>query len=445
MLEVTNTMTGKKEQFVPAIPGKVSLYVCGITPYDFAHMGHGRCYVAFDVLYRLLLFLGYDVIYCRNYTDIDDKILTRTEAKFNDKSMHRNVTDRFIKGYKTDMAALNCLVPTYEPRVTENMESIIAFISGLIAKKKAYEVDGDVYFSIRSFPQYGGLSRHDTSYLYTGEGVDPESKKQDPHDFALWKKEKEGTFWKTPWGWGRPGWHIECSALAAQYLGKEIDIHAGGRDLIFPHHENEIAQSEALHGVPFARYWMHNGFVRIDKEKMSKSTGNFFTLRDIFEKYNPMVVRFYFLNHQYRAPLDFSFDQLDALAKSYKKISSLFALSHCDEQMSNNQIKKSSIVQRMLTFLCDDLNTPGMLGVLFQNFSLLQKDEKERCAVKLFLQRVVGLTLIPLQEEEKHLTHKVKQLIVAREKARASKVWARADEIRDQLYAMGYTVQDKKT
>ncbi len=281
MLYLTNSLTGKKEEFKPITPGHVLMYVCGVTPYDKAHVGHGRCYITFDVLFRLLTFLGYKVSYCRNFTDIDDKILNKAEKEFGDRQRYKDISARYIASYHADMQKINCLPPTFEPRVTETIQPIIDFIAGLIQEGKAYAVDGDVYFRINAFPEYGKLSKHKLQDLHAGVRVELNSKKEHPLDFALWKAEPDGTFWKSPWGYGRPGWHIECSAMASKYLAQHIDIHAGGLDLMFPHHENEIAQSEALQGAPFARYWVHNGFVQVNNEKMSKSLGNFFMLEDV--------------------------------------------------------------------------------------------------------------------------------------------------------------------
>lgn len=440
MITITNTLSGKKELFASADDKRVTLYVCGVTPYDWSHIGHGRVYVSFDVFYRLLTFLGYTVSYCRNFTDIDDKILKKAEAHYGDRQRYTDITAEFIEAYHDDMKSLGCLSPDNEPRVTDNIPQIIAFVQGLIDAGKAYAVDGDVYFSLESFPAYGKLSRHKLEDLRAGSRVEVNEKKRDPLDFALWKAEPDGQFWQSPWGWGRPGWHIECSALAAEYLGKSIDIHAGGLDLVFPHHENEIAQSEGLHGVPFAKYWMHNGLVRINQEKMSKSLGNFFTLREVFKQFDPMVIRYYYLTHQYRAPLEFSFDDIKAVEKSYQRLCRVFDAITCDD-MTDEQIKASPTVQKMLTFLQDDLNTPGMLGVLFENLTTLGDDA---CAVKLFVQRVLGLALQPLPEKEIEITPEIQALIDERVQARADKNWARADEIRDQLTALGVDVQDKK-
>jgi cysteinyl-tRNA synthetase len=445
MLKLTNTLSGKKEEFVSLVPHKVSMYVCGITPYDNAHVGHGRVYVSFDILYRLLQSLHYDVAYCRNLTDIDDKILKKAAENFGSKMRYADVTKPVIDSYHENMQALNCLSPDFEPRVTENIDIIIDFVQKLIAAGKAYESNGDVYFRVREFSDYGKLSKHKLEDLRAGARVDVSEKKDDPLDFALWKGEPEGEFWKSPWGWGRPGWHIECSAMAGKYLGSEIDIHAGGLDLIFPHHENEIAQTEALTGKPFARYWLHNGFVMINHEKMSKSLGNFFTLLDIFKQFDPMVVRYYFITHQYKAPLDFSFQDMTVAHKSYQRLTRLLDSVECDEEAPlYYDSLKSDTAKRMMNFLLDDMNTPGMLGVIFESVDLLKSDKDTLCEVKLILQKILGLTCKPLPEEETVLTSEIQQLIAEREDARAAKDWARADAIRDQLKELGYQVQDKK-
>ncbi len=444
MLKISNTLTNKKEPFKPIDPQHVTMYVCGITPYDDAHIGHGRVYVTFDILYRLLQNLGYQVRYCRNLTDIDDKILNKAQKQFGDRMRYADITKVVIEHYHEDMIALNCLPPDYEPRVTENIEPIIHFIEQLIEKEKAYTINGDVYFRIRSFPSYGKLSKHKLEDLRAGARVEVDERKEDPLDFALWKSESDEQFWKSPWGYGRPGWHIECSALALKYLGPQIDIHAGGLDLIFPHHENEIAQTEALTGKQFAKYWMHNGFVQINQEKMSKSLGNFFTLRDIFAKYHPSVLRFYFINHHYKAPLEFSFDELDMVKKSYQRLARILGPVSCDRAEAIKAQEQSAVVTKMKEFVLDDLNTPGMLGILFENLDTIKANEQELCAVKLFLQEVLGMSCEPLPEEEVVITPEIQQLIEEREAARAAKDWKRADAIRDLLKAKGFEVQDKK-
>jgi cysteinyl-tRNA synthetase len=444
MLTITNTLSGTKEPFVPLHKPNVTMYVCGITPYDDAHVGHGRVYVSFDILYRVLQSLGYQVRYCRNLTDIDDKILNKAEKQFGNRLRYADITAPVIEHFRADMNALNCLPPDFEPRVTDNIAPIITFIEKLIAAEKAYVINGDVYFRIRSFPHYGKLSKHKLEDLRAGARVEVDDRKEDPLDFALWKSEPEGEFWKSPWGYGRPGWHIECSALASKYLGSQIDIHAGGLDLIFPHHENEIAQSEALTNKPFATYWMHNGFVQINQEKMSKSLGNFFTLRDIFAKYHPQVLRYYFINHHYKAPLEFSFQDLDMIQKNYQRLTKLLNSVDCKESEARAAQEKSAIITKMRTFILDDLNTPGMLGILFENIDIIKNNAAELCAVKLFLQEICGMTCEPLPETETVITPEIEKLLQEREQARVAKDWARADALRAQLKEMGYDVQDKK-
>ncbi len=443
MLKITNTVTGKKELFRSLENDKVRMYVCGVTPYDVAHIGHGRVYVTFDLLYRLLQFLGYEVTYCRNFTDIDDKLLNKAEREFGDRLRYKEIAQRYIDAYHQDMVALNCLPPTYEPRVTETMPSIIAFIEGLIQKGKAYAVDGDVYFAIASFPAYGKLSKHKVEDLRAGARVELNDKKRDPLDFALWKGEQEGTFWKSPWGYGRPGWHIECSAMADSFLGKQIDIHAGGLDLIFPHHENEVAQSEGLFGVTFANYWMHNGLVRVNQEKMSKSLGNFFTLRQVFEHFHPMVVRFYILSHHYKAPLEFSFEDLTAVQKSYKRLCKAFEGIET-VPLSMATLMETPSIQDMVAFLTDDLNTSGMWGVLFERLATITGDRTTMAHVKTLLTGIMGLDMVPLPEKEVDMTPEIERLLAEREQARQAKDWARSDALRDKLKALGYQVQDMK-
>lgn len=444
MITITNTLTGKKEQLKPLYPHKITLYVCGVTPYDFSHIGHARVYIIFDIFYRLLTFLDNNVIYCRNFTDIDDKLINRAQKEYGNQNSFLMVANQFIQAYQEDMIALNCLPPTFQPRVTEHIPEIIAFIKELIDMGKAYVVGGDVYFSIQSFPTYGNLSKQKLEDLQAGSRVEVNEKKKNPLDFALWKGEPEGTFWKSPWGYGRPGWHIECSALARHFLGEHIDVHGGGMDLMFPHHENEIAQSESLWGAPFARYWMHNAFVRIDQEKMSKSLNNFFTIRDIIKKYDPMVLRYMITSHYYRAPLDFSFEDLDVAQKTYQKLCNFFQKIESPEPLSYAEIKRSEIVQKMVEFLSDDLNTPGMLGVIFENLKNLAANSQEACAVKAFIIDVLGLTLVPLPEKEIVITAQIQQLIEERELARTAKDWKKADELREKLRQLGYEVQDGK-
>jgi len=336
---------------------------------------------------------------------------------------------------------LNCQAPTIQPRVTDNIQPIIQFIKELIDAGHAYQSGNDVYFSIASYPDYGKLSKQKIEDLYAGVRVDVREQKRNPLDFALWKGEPEGEFWLSPWGYGRPGWHIECSVLARMFLGEHIDIHGGGLDLIFPHHENEIAQSESLFGAPFARMWMHNGFVNNNKEKMSKSLGNFLMLHDLFKKFDPMVVRYYFLTHHYRMPIDFSFEGLRSAQKSYERLIRLCAVDCADIDVVGYN---SDIVDQMINFLRDDLNTPGLLGAVFEHIVAIAQNKQELAAVKNILMNVLGLTLQPLAEKELVVTSEIQGLIDARDKARLEKDWARADELRDQLQELGFDVHDGK-
>lgn len=437
-VQLTNTLSGKKEAFISRVAGKASLYVCGITPYDFAHIGHGRCYVVFDVLNRLLRESGYAVAYCRNFTDIDDKLLARAQREYGDPGRYREVADIFITAFREDMAQLGCLTPMFEPRVTDVIPEIIDFISELISGGWAYESNGSVYFAVNKMVDYGKLSGRSTEDLIAGARVDVNPEKNNPLDFALWKAESGEKFWASPWGNGRPGWHIECSVMARVLLGDQFDIHGGGMDLIFPHHENEIAQSQALVGADYVHYWVHNAFVRINKEKMSKSLGNFFTLRQVFEKYDPMVVRFMILGHHYRSPLDFAFDDLDAAQKSYQRLARFFA----DTEPLEENYCAHPIVAQACNFVADDLNTPGALGVVFENLASL--DLAGKAAVKGFLVNLLGLSLVPLAEQIVEITPAIQELIDAREAARKERDWKRADLLRDRLKELGYEARDRK-
>ncbi len=441
-LFLTNTITRKKEEFIPLEDKKVKMYVCGVTPYDYSHIGHGRCYTNFDVLVRLLKLLEYDVTYVRNITDIDDKILNKAK-KDGDISKYQEVAQKYTKAYQEDMQALNCLKPEFEPKVTENIDNIIKFIQKLIDKGNAYILDKDVYFSVDSFKDYGKFSGKKLEDLRMGFRVEVDKRKKNPADFVLWKGNNEDLFWKSPWGYGRPGWHIECSVMVHEYLGETIDIHGGGMDLIFPHHENEVAQSQCHNSKPFSKYWLHNAFININKEKMSKSLGNFFTMRLIFEKFDPMVLRFYFLQHQYRTPIEFTLQGLNSAQTAYKKLIKLFEDVEVISDLSLKDIEKNSISKDMLAALCDDLNTPKTLGILFENSEEIKKDKELAKVVKSLLVNVLGITLLPI-EDYIEITPEINELIAQREKARVDKNWALADEIRDKLKSLGYEVQDKK-
>lgn len=449
-LLLTSTLTGKKELFSSQDGLQVTLYVCGVTPYDYAHIGHGRCYVTFDILYRLLGSLGYEVRYCRNVTDIDDKLMHKAEKEFGSVQEYGKVAHFYTDAFHDDVRKLACLPPTYEPRVTDNIPAIIDAIQGLVRKEYAYVVDGSVYFRVKKHTSYGSLSKQKLEEIQSGARVAVNESKEDPLDFALWKSEATGTFWESPWGWGRPGWHIECSALALKYLGKTIDIHGGGMDLIFPHHENERAQSECLTGLPFVRVWMHNAFVRVKQEKMSKSLGNFVTLRQAFEKVDPMVLRYYFAIHHYRNPLDFSWDDIASAQKSYQKLIGLLgdsvALAAYDTRSSVEQLiaDGGDLMADIMNMITDDLNIQGCIGRIFESAATLRSNKKQAAAVAQFLQRIVGCPLQPLAEAEMELTEEVKRLLAERKEARAQRNWKRADELRDELAVRGVKIQDDK-
>jgi len=443
-ISLTNTLTKKKEPFAPADASSIKLYVCGITPYDYSHLGHGRAYINFDILVRLLKFLGNKITFVRNFTDIDDKIINKAIQEGIPDGF-RTIADRYIDAYHQDMYRLNCIEPNYEPRVTQYIPEIIDFTSKLIDKGHAYVIDSDVYFDIASFPSYGKLSGKKLEDLAAGVRVEVDRRKKNPGDFALWKGNEEGKFWQSPWGYGRPGWHIECSVMAKALLGQTLDIHGGGMDLMFPHHENEIAQSECLHNAPLSHFWLHNAFININKEKMSKSLGNFLTLRDTFKTFDPMVIRFFMLQHHYRTPIDFNDEDVQAAQVAYKKIvASMQSIDIPDEQTNTylNIVMTHPITKAMLEALCDDLNTPKFLGLIFEN--LKQCDSQTAVLVKILLQSVLGLTLKPLDEEIVFITPEIQELIDARQAARAAKDWARADALRDQLTALGVEVNDKK-
>lgn len=443
-LKITNTLTRKNEVFKPIEDKKVKLYVCGVTPYDYSHLGHGRVYVNFDILVRTLKLLGYQVKYVRNITDIDDKLLNKAKEVLGDITKYKQIAEKFTQFYHEDMKALNCLQPDVEPKATEHIKQMIEFIKGLIDQKKAYIVDNDVYFDISTFPEYGKLSGKKLEDLQAGARVDVDERKKNVADFALWKGNDQNLFWKSPWGYGRPGWHIECSVMAKEHLGETIDIHGGGMDLIFPHHENEIAQSEGLHSKPFANYWMHNAFLNINKEKMSKSLGNFFTLRQIFEKINPQVLRFFFLQHQYKTPIEFNFDDIKASETAYKKLINALSTDKLTKIHSLQEYQKYEFLTEMIQALCDDLNSPKALGILFENLNKIKESKELKQITNEFIKQVLGLTLEPI-EKEKEITPEIEDLIKKREQARKEKNWEVADQIRDQLKEIGYELRDKKT
>ena len=449
---IHNTLTGKKEEFIPQKNNEVKMYVCGITPYDECHIGHARCYVVFDVIRRYLAYRGYEVKYVQNFTDIDDKIINRAKEL---GVTTKELSEKYIKNYFSVMDGLNVKRADKYPRVTENIEKIISLVQTLIEKGYAYFVDGDVYYSVDKFQQYGKLSHRKKEDILAGARVEVNQSKQNPLDFALWKKSKsDEPSWPSPWGAGRPGWHIECSVMSAEYLQTEtLDIHGGGMDLIFPHHENEIAQSEAATGKEFCRYWIHNGFVTINQEKMSKSLGNTFTLSQLLKKYNPMALRFFLLRQHYSSPVDFSDDKLEEAKKS---LNGIFELINQDvkaagtgKQTGNDQGFLEMISNTEKEFqlaMDDDFNTAGAIGSIFKlirelNIRISNKQPIARGILKIkqLFNEVLGIDFESSSEE---LSDELKIILSQREEARKNKDWKKSDEIRNKLTQMGYTVDD---
>jgi cysteinyl-tRNA synthetase len=443
MLKLHNTLTRSKQDFKPIQPNKVRMYVCGMTVYDFCHLGHARVMVVFDMVARWLRASGYEVTYVRNITDIDDKIIKR--ASENNESI-QSLTQRFIEAMDEDSAKLGIIRPDIEPRATEHVQGMLDMISQLIAKDFAYQADnGDVFYKVRSFNDYGKLSGKTLDDLRAGERVDVDGHKHDPLDFVLWKSAKAGEpYWESPWGNGRPGWHIECSAMSAELLGEHFDIHGGGQDLQFPHHENEIAQSEATHGCTMANYWLHNGFVRVDDEKMSKSLGNFFTIREVLEKYDPEVVRFFILRAHYRSPLNYSDKHLDDAKASLTRLyTALRGVNVPDIEIDWQQPQAAKFKSAM----DDDFNTPEALAVLFELANDLNKDKSDQTAALLKqLASIVGLLQRDaeafMQGEDIGGELDIDSLITARIAAKKSKDFAEADRIRKTLSDAGIVLED---
>jgi cysteinyl-tRNA synthetase len=452
MLQIYNSLTRKKETFVPIEPGKVRLYVCGMTVYDYCHIGHARVMVVFDVVVRYLRYRGYDVTYVRNITDIDDKIIRR--AQENREDFHA-LTERFIRAMHEDAAALGVQPPTLEPRATEAIAAMQAMIQTLLDKGFAYLAEnGDVCYDVSRFARYGELANKKLEDLRAGSRVEVGEAKDDPLDFVLWKAAKAGEpSWPSPWGPGRPGWHIECSAMSCRNLGEHFDIHGGGMDLKFPHHENEIAQSEAASGHPFVNYWMHNGFVQIDEEKMSKSLGNFFTVREVLERYQPEVVRFFILSSHYRGPLNYSDDNLNHARASLTRLYT--ALRGLPEV----EVPLDAVYQeRFQAAMDDDFNTPEALSVLFdlarEINRLRDKDREAATRLGAGLRRL-GDILGLLQDDpdsflkgsEANLVEglsvaEIEDLIAQRAAVRQARNWAEADRIRQRLAEEGIVLED---
>ncbi|HNO74215.1 cysteine--tRNA ligase [Nitrosomonas mobilis] len=447
--KIYNTLARTKQEFVPMTPGEVKLYVCGMTVYDYCHLGHARVLVVFDSVVRWLQTLGFKVIYVRNITDIDDKIIQR--ALINGESI-KTLTDRYIQAMQEDAAALGVMPPSHEPRATECIDTMIAMISALLAKNLAYTADNnDVYYAVHNFPHYGKLSGKSLEDLRAGERVEIDGNKRDPLDFVLWKAAKpDEPYWDSPWGKGRPGWHIECSAMSEHYLGAQFDIHGGGQDLQFPHHENEIAQSEGMHGHQHVNYWMHNGFVRVDNEKMSKSLGNFFTVREVLTRYQPEVVRFFILRAHYRSPLNYSDAHLDDAKNALERLYTV--LRNHDGTTIAIDWEQDPYALRFMTAMNDDFNTPEAIAVLFDLASEANRTGDTRYAALLkSLAGVLGLMQQSPQSFFQYLTDSqtneltevlIEQLIQQRLQARQEKDFAKADSLRQQLSENGIILED---
>ncbi len=466
-MKIYNTLSRKKEEFEPIRQGKVSMYVCGPTVYNLIHIGNARPMIVFDTVRRYMEYKGYEVNYVSNFTDVDDKIIKKANEEGVDSSV---ISERYIEECRKDMKALNVKTATTHPKATDEIDGMLEMISILLEKGYAYTApDGTVYYKTRSFKEYGKLSHKNLDDLRGGNRsllVSGEDQKEDPLDFVLWKPKKEGEpYWESPWCNGRPGWHIECSVMSKKYLGDEIDIHAGGEDLIFPHHENEIAQSEAANGKPFAKYWMHNGFLNIDNKKMSKSAGNFFTVRDISEKYDLQVLRFFMLSAHYRSPLNFSADLMEAAKNGYERIvtcvSNLNYLLEASQQDNAangaESAQEAADIEEAKAFITkfeeamdDDFNTADAVSSVFElvkfaNTKVTKLSSKEFIsAVKdeiVMLSDICGLVV---EKEEEILDSEIESLIQERQEARKSKNFARADEIRDILLNQGIVLEDTR-
>ena len=460
-MKLYNTLTKKKEEFVPLEPGKVKMYVCGPTVYNFIHIGNARPMIVFDTARRYMEHKGYEVNYVSNFTDVDDKII----AKANEEGVSsKEVSERYIKECQKDMAGMNVKPATTHPKATEEIGGMVEMISTLMEKGYAYNVNGTVYFRTRKFSEYGKLSHKNLDDLRSGGRsllVTGEDQKEDPLDFVLWKPKKEGEpSWPSPWSDGRPGWHIECSVMSKKYLGEEIDIHAGGEDLIFPHHENEIAQSECCNGVPFARYWLHTAFLNIDNRKMSKSLGNFFTVREIGEKYDLQVLRLFMLSAHYRSPLNFSAELMEASRNSLERIQNAVGnLNHLLANASAEELTEeekelvsqlSSYEEKFDAAMDDDLNTADALAAIFELVRFANThagEESSKAFLSALKEKIVSLSDVLgliAEKKEEMLDADIEALIEERQAARKARNFARADEIRNELLSKGIVLEDTR-
>jgi cysteinyl-tRNA synthetase len=465
-IRVFNTTTGKKEEFRPITEGVVKIYVCGVTVYDHCHIGHARSAIVFDVIHRHFRARGYDVVFVKNFTDIDDKILRKARAE---GIPWKEVGEKYIASFNEDMGALNILKPTFEPRATDHIDDMIHLVGALLERGHAYRVDDDVYFSVESFSQYGGLSKRSLEDMVAGARVDVDERKKNPLDFALWKGSKEGEpYWETPFGKGRPGWHIECSAMSTKYLGNPFDIHGGGKDLVFPHHENEKAQTEAATGQRFVNYWIHNGFVNIEKEKMSKSLGNFLLIKDFVKEYHPEVLRLFFLSTHYRNPVDYSEksveDTNNALLRLYYTLERTAAMAAGKGIAPQSYPEAVEVEKKYYEAMDDDFNTALALATIFElskTINRLLDEQKEGGLPFIIFARDLLLTLAQglgllcddvsafgQKEKARHLNRAgldeaaVGALMEERIEARKNKNYKRSDEIRDTLSQKGILLLD---
>ena len=456
MIKVYNTLNKKKEEFIPLTPGEVKMYVCGPTVYNFFHIGNGRTFIVFDTIRRYFEYRGFKVDFVQNFTDIDDKMIKKANEE---GTTVKKIGDTYIKEYYQDADALNIERATVNPRATEFIGEIIKFVKGLVDKGYAYEVDGDVYFSTKKFQGYGKLSGQNIEDLQSGARISVDERKKDPMDFAIWKAQKPGEpAWNSPWGMGRPGWHIECSCMAKKLLGETIDIHAGGSDLKFPHHENEIAQSEALTGEPFARYWLHSAFVNVNNEKMSKSLNNFFTAREILERYDADVIRFLMLSAHYRQQLNFSEDLLESAKASVERIyNAIGNLENLIDEVSREEMNEeekayleslNQYKEKYIEKMDDDFNTADAITAIFDlikdtNTNITIDSSKELAQKALELIRELGAPLGMFQKSTKgNLEEEIEALIAKRQQARKDRDFALADKIRDELKDRGIILED---
>ena len=457
-LYLYNTLTRKKQEFIPIEPGKVKMYSCGPTVYNFFHIGNARPFILFDTLRRYLEYKGYTVTFVQNFTDIDDKMIN----KANELGISvKELADQYIAEYYTDAKGLGIRPASVHPRATENIDAIIEIIQTLMDNGYAYNVDGDVYYSTKKFDQYGKLSHQPLEDLESGARLDVNEDKKDPMDFALWKKQKPGEpAWESPWGMGRPGWHIECSAMANTYLGKTIDIHSGGQDLIFPHHENEIAQSEAANQCVFANYWVHNGYINVDNRKMSKSLGNFFTVRDVAKEFDYEVIRFFMLSAHYRSPINFSKDLMEAAKSSLERIyNCLEAMAFFSKNAPVREAAKDeqTFLQKLqdyknkfISAMDDDLNTADAISVIFEivadaNKTITAENQTAKPVIDSvisLIRELGGVLGLLSRNEEQSIPAKIQSLLDQRAEARKAKNWAESDKLREQLKDLGYAVKD---